>query len=189
MDAGWHAAPEAEDRPDAGTAERARRSSWRLGNPWWVGASDRIEYRLRGRVTGLRAHFVWSPTTDVPARTLQKAGSPTIVPRSGWNADERIKRAGPSYAAAIRFSVVHHTAGTNGYTTAQSGAIVRGIQIYHVRGNGWNDIGYNFLVDKYGQVFEGASAASRATSSALTRRGSTPARSASPCSASTARWR
>ena len=153
---GWHAAaPEAEDRPDAGTAERARRSSWRLGNPWWVGASDRIEYRLRGRVTGLRAHFVWSPTTYVPARTLQKAGSPTIVPRSGWNADERIKRAGPSYAPAIRFSVVHHTAGTNGYTKAQSGAIVRGIQIYHVRGNGWNDIGYNFLVDKYGQVFEG----------------------------------
>ena len=152
----WHeAAPEAEDRPDAGTAERARRSSWRLGNPWWVGASDRIEYRLRGKVTRLRAHFVWSPTTNVPARTLQKAGSPTIVPRSGWKADERIKRAGPSYASAIRFSVVHHTAGTNGYTKAQSGAIVRGIQLYHVRGNGWNDIGYNFLVDKYGQVFEG----------------------------------
>ena len=38
---------------------------------------------------------------------------------------------------------------------AQSAAIVRGIEIYHVKGNGWNDIGYNFLVDKYGQVFEG----------------------------------
>src|SRR5687768_11113206 len=44
----WHhAAPEAEDRPDAGSAERARGGGWRLGNPWWTGASDRIEYRLQ----------------------------------------------------------------------------------------------------------------------------------------------
>jgi hypothetical protein len=151
----WNEAAPEDDRPDVGTDERARKASWQLGNPWWVGPSDRIEYRLRGRVSRLRTHFVWSPTTNVPSRTLQKAGSPAIVPRAGWLADERIKRAGPSYATAIRFSVVHHTAGTNGYTRAQSAAIVRGIQIYHVRGNGWNDIGYNFLVDKYGQVFEG----------------------------------
>ena len=50
---------------------------------------------------------------------------------------------------------MHHTAGANGYTAAQSPAIVRAIQLYHVKGNGWNDIGYNFLVDRFGQVFEG----------------------------------
>jgi uncharacterized protein with LGFP repeats len=55
----------------------------------------------------------------------------------------------------VQFALVHHTAGTNSYTASQSAAIVRGIEIYHVKGNGWNDIGYNFLVDKYGQVFEG----------------------------------
>src|SRR5207253_6993904 len=55
----------------------------------------------------------------------------------------------------VHFAIVHHTAGTNSYTEAQSAAIVRGIELYHVKGNGWNDIGYNFLVDKYGQVFEG----------------------------------
>src|SRR5436189_120669 len=52
-------------------------------------------------------------------------------------------------------ALVHHTAGSNSYSRAQSAAIVRGIEVYHVKGNGWNDIGYNFLIDKYGQVFEG----------------------------------
>ena len=149
------AAPEAEDQPDAGTDERARSGSWRVGNPWWVGASDRIEYRLRGKVTKLRAFFVWSPTPGVPGRTLQKAGAPAIAPRSSWNADEKIRRGTPSFAPALRLALVHHTAGGNGYTAAQSPAIVKAIQLYHVKGNGWNDIGYNFLVDRFGQVFEG----------------------------------
>jgi flagellar hook assembly protein FlgD len=153
---GWmDAAPEDEDQPNVGTEERARLASWRLGNPWWVGPSDRIEYRLRGKVTRLRAYFVWSPPAGVPARTLQKAGSPAIVPRSGWNADEKIRRAAPAYATAIRLALVHHTAGANGYTAAQSPSIVRAIELYHVKGNGWNDIGYNFLIDRFGTVFEG----------------------------------
>lgn len=149
------AAPEAEDRPDAGTAERNRAGGWRLGNPWWVGPSDRIEYRLRGKVTRLRAFFVWSPPAGAPARTLQIAGAPPIVPRSGWSADESIRRGGPSFAPALRLALVHHTAGANGYTAAASPSIVKAIQLYHVKGNGWNDIGYNFLVDRFGQVFEG----------------------------------
>jgi hypothetical protein len=131
------AAPEAEDQPDTGTDERARKAPWRLGNPWWVGPSDRIEYRLRGEVTKLRAFFVWSPDAGVPARTLQKAGAPAIV------------------APTLRLALVHHTAGGNGYTAAQSPAIVKAIQLYHVKGNGWNDIGYNFLVDRFGKVYEG----------------------------------
>ena len=150
-----NAAPEAEDGPDAGTAERARAGTWRLGNPWWVGPSDRIEYRVRGNVTRLRAWFVSSPAAGVPARTLQKAGAPAIVPRAGWKADEKIRRAGPSFAANLRIAIVHHTAGANGYTAAQAPAIVRAIELYHVKGNGWNDIGYNFLVDRFGTVYEG----------------------------------
>ena len=96
-----------------------------------------------------------SPTPGVPARTLQTAGAPAIVPRGGWKADETIRRARPSFAANLRLAIVHHTAGANGYTAAQSPAIVKAIQLYHVQGNGWNDIGYNFLVDRFGTVYEG----------------------------------
>src|SRR5204862_3601201 len=100
-------------------------------------------------------YFVWSDDDQLPLRRVSRAGSPPIIPRSAWGADETIRRAPPRYADSVRFALVHHTAGTNSYTRMQSPAIVRGIEVYHVKGNGWNDIGYNFLVDKYGQVFEG----------------------------------
>jgi hypothetical protein len=144
---------EADERPDRLAAEGRR--GWRLGSPFWTGASDRIQYRLRGEVRRLRAHFVWSKVEAVPTRALSLAGAPTIIPRSAWGANELIKRRAPRYADRIGFAVVHHTAGANGYSRAQSAAIVRAIQAYHVKGNGWDDVGYNFLVDKYGQVFEG----------------------------------
>jgi hypothetical protein len=148
------AAPEDEDRPDLSGRESSRRG-WRLGNPYWTGASDRIQYRLHGVVTRLRAFFVWSAADPAPPRALSMTGSPAIVSRAAWRANELIRRAPPEYAPALRFAVVHHTAGSNAYTREQSAAIVRGIQLYHVKANGWNDIGYNFLVDRYGQVFEG----------------------------------
>jgi hypothetical protein len=151
----WRAAPEAEDAPDAQSPEARRARGWRLGNPYWTGPSDRIAYRLRGHVERLRAYFVRSPEERIPLRRLSIAGSPPIISRLAWGANEAIRRAPPRYAANVAFALVHHTAGTNSYTAAQSAAIVRGIEIYHVKGNGWDDIGYNFLVDRYGQVFEG----------------------------------
>ena len=79
-----------------------------------------------------------------------------IVPRSAWGADESIRRnAAAATPPAVRFAIVHHTAGPNDYSPAQAAAIMRGIQVYHVKSNGWNDIGYNFLVDRYGTVYEG----------------------------------
>jgi flagellar hook assembly protein FlgD len=152
----WQPArPEVEDLPDRGTAEAAARPGWKLGNPYWTGASGAIEYRVRGNVSRLRAFFIQSAPDSTPLRVAARAGRPAIIRRSQWGADESIVRAAPYYADRVRFAVVHHTAGTNSYTAAQSAAIVRGIQRYHVLANGWNDIGYNFLVDKYGQIFEG----------------------------------
>jgi N-acetylmuramoyl-L-alanine amidase-like protein len=143
------AAPEAEDLPDGS------HGPWRLGNPYWVGASDRIAYRLHGRVTRLRAYFIESAEERIPLRRVSMTGSPPLITRPAWGANEAIRRAAPLYARNLQLAVVHHTAGSNSYTASQSAAIVRGIEVYHVKGNGWNDIGYNFLVDKYGQVFEG----------------------------------
>ena len=148
-------APEADDLPDPGSREGRLRRGWRLGSPYWVGASDRVAYRVVGDVRRLRAWYVWSPVEGIPLRTTAMTGSPKIVLRRAWGANEEITRGAPRYARAVSFAVVHHTAGSNAYTRSQSAAIVRGIELYHVRGNGWNDIGYNFLVDKYGQVFEG----------------------------------
>jgi hypothetical protein len=149
------AAPEAEDLPNAGSSEARGSGGWRIGNPYWTGASDRIDYRLHGQVQRLREYFVKSPEIRIPLRRVAMAGSPPLLSRESWGANEAIRRAAPQYAQSVQFAVVHHTAGTNSYTSSQSAAIVRGIEIYHVKGNGWNDIGYNFLVDKYGQVFEG----------------------------------
>ena len=151
----WRPAAPEDDRPNLGSPEVRLRRSWRLGSPYWVGASNMLAYRLVGQVRRLRIWYVWSPVSRSPLRTTAMAGSPRIVPRSGWHAQEEILRGRPRYASTVAFAVVHHTAGSNVYSRAQSAAIVLGIELYHVRGNGWNDIGYNFLVDKYGQVFEG----------------------------------
>ncbi len=148
-------APEAEDLPDPGSSEARLRRGWRLGSPYWVGASDRVAYRLVGHVRRLRAWFVRSSAEPTSLRTAAMTGTPKIVLRRAWGANEEITRGVPRYARAVSFAVVHHTAGSNAYTRSQSAAIVRAIELYHVRGNGWNDIGYNFLVDKYGEVFEG----------------------------------
>jgi flagellar hook assembly protein FlgD len=152
----WQPArPEAEDSPDRATREARARRHWKVGNPYWTGPSNAIEYRLRGEVTRLRAFFIESPAVEAALRVPARATQPGIITRAQWGADESIVRARPYYAERVRFAVVHHTAGTNSYSASQSAAIVRGIQRYHVLANGWNDIGYNFLIDKYGQVFEG----------------------------------
>ncbi len=146
---------DAEDAlPDHGRETRASRG-WRISEPFWTGPSNRLQYRTVGRVTRLRAYFVRSPKLASPAKRAEIAGSPPIIPRAGWHADESIRRGRPFYADGIHLAIVHHTAGSNSYTKAQSASIVRAIELYHVKGNGWNDVGYNFLVDKYGQIFEG----------------------------------
>ncbi len=90
------------------------------------------------------------------------APRPSITSRAGWGANESLMRWRPSYAN-LRAVVVHHTAGTNNYTRAQSASIVRGIYHYHAVTRGWGDIGYNYLIDKWGRLYEGRSGTLAAT--------------------------
>jgi hypothetical protein len=127
---GWQRAdPEGEDLPNVGTAEARAARGWHVGNPYWTGSSDRIEYRLRGRVDRLRAYLVHSPEIRIPLRRVSMTGSPPLIDREAWGANEAIRRAPPSYATALQFALVHHTAGSNSYTASQSAAIVRGIEV------------------------------------------------------------
>ena len=152
----WTAVREdAGDGPDPRSGESRTTRGWRLSAPVWVGNAVGLEVRAVGHVTRARALTVRSPVSMLPIRTTTAAGVPRIVLRAGWQADESIVRTKPTYADTLRMAHVHHTAGTNTYTRAQAPAVVRAIEVYHVEGNGWNDIGYNALVDRFGTVYEG----------------------------------
>ena len=149
----WRAAD--DDLGPDGSSGEGRSGGWRDGNLDWAGPSDRVQFRESGRVVRLRAYYLWSAPRRAVARKTALAGSPSIVPRSSWLADEKIVRSKARYAPSVKLAIVHHTATTNAYTPSQAAAIVRGIQTYHVKANRWNDVGYNFLVDRFGNVYEG----------------------------------
>ncbi|MFJ5894469.1 N-acetylmuramoyl-L-alanine amidase [Streptomyces sp. NPDC093064] len=95
-----------------------------------------------------------APETTAPTGPTEPA-TPAIIDRATWGADESLVKDPPEYLAKVKAVFVHHTAGTNDYSCADSPAIMRAILVYHVRTQGWNDVGYNFFVDKCGTVFEG----------------------------------
>ncbi|MFF7565378.1 peptidoglycan recognition protein [Streptomyces pseudovenezuelae] len=96
-----------------------------------------------------------TPTATTPTAPPSTVPEPTIVPRSGWGADESLSPDPSEYNADVKAVFVHHTAGSNDYSCEESASIIRGIYAYHTQTEKWNDIGYNFLVDKCGTVFEG----------------------------------
>lgn len=86
------------------------------------------------------------------------AGQPSICNRSCWGA--RAPSASITQMSSLNRAVVHHTAGDSDFnvtTIDQSKANVRAIQNMHMDSKGWSDIGYHFLVDKLGNIFEGRS--------------------------------
>ena len=80
---------------------------------------------------------------------------PAIITRKGWGADESLREPDFVYTNTVKAAFVHHSATGNSYTCAQAPSVLRGIYRYHVKSSGWRDIGYNFPVDKCGNIYEG----------------------------------
>ncbi|MCX4964936.1 N-acetylmuramoyl-L-alanine amidase [Streptomyces sp. NBC_00654] len=95
------------------------------------------------------------PTAALPPAPQSTVPQPPITSRAGWGAVESLNSEQPDYLDKVKAVFVHHTAQTNSYSCADSAAIVRGLHAFHVQSNGWKDLGYNFLVDKCGKIFEG----------------------------------
>jgi hypothetical protein len=146
--------------------DRSEAASIGTVGPAWLGHDLRsVEVHLgAGAVDHLVMHEIDSepaaPSGIGPSSASALPAPPPIITRAQWGADEswRSVNAGcgtPNIAENARYVILHHTAGSNDYQPSDSAALVRGIYNFHVFGNGWCDIAYNFLVDKYGQIFEG----------------------------------
>ncbi|MEU9011477.1 N-acetylmuramoyl-L-alanine amidase [Streptomyces sp. NPDC048479] len=80
---------------------------------------------------------------------------PRIITRKGWGASESLREPGFVYTNSVKVAFVHHTATGNSYTCEQAPSVLRSIYRYHVVSSGWRDFGYNFAVDKCGNIYEG----------------------------------
>jgi len=84
---------------------------------------------------------------------------PKVIPRVDWGADESLrfdstgKEIWPPAFYPVQKSIVHHTATQN--NDPNPAATIRSIYYYHAVTQGWGDIGYNFLIDEAGNVYEG----------------------------------
>jgi len=154
------------DAPDSAEAANATGGT----SPYLVTGASKYEVRalITDRTTPLAAN---APTTatlqvvdpgtssadsvqPVPAAASAATARPTINPRAAWGANESLRRGAPSYGK-VMLGFVHHTVSTNSYTADQVPALIRGMYAYHVQSLGWSDIGYNFLVDRFGRIWEG----------------------------------
>jgi hypothetical protein len=151
----------------------ARSTGAIVGDPVWGGGTTAVQIRASAPLGRVRLHLV-DVSSGVGARAwaarrppLGRAaalptlapllaagpGPPPIVARRAWAQGMAPPRVSPGYGA-VRLAFVHHTENPNGYSAGEVPAMLRAIYAYHRFARGWNDIGYNFVVDLYGRVFE-----------------------------------
>ncbi len=94
-------------------------------------------------------------TGDTATLSASVTTKPRIYSRSQWGADERMRDKSSLHYGEVHGGFVHHTVNANGYSRSQVPSILRGIYAYHTQSRGWSDVGYNFLVDRFGRIWEG----------------------------------
>lgn len=104
-------------------------------------------------------------TQTLEPQTVSTLPDLKIYSRAEWGADPSLLNWDPEYwtsdntitsnasSATVNKIVVHHTAGTNNIPDPK--ASVRAVYYYHSVTRGWGDVGYNYLIDPYGNVYEG----------------------------------
>lgn len=156
----WTAAAAAGHGPDAQPAPGR-------GEPLWVGGATSLQASCPQGLSGVRLRYVLAAGTEgrgsASARAASLAlaqpvlaagsGQPPIIARAAWARGIQLPRVAPEYGR-VELAFVHHTENPNGYGVAQVPSMLRAIFVFHRDVNGWNDIGYNFVVDLFGRVFE-----------------------------------
>ena len=158
----WQHAEAMPDIPDPASAEgRRARSGTELV---WVGGSDAVQVEsARAPVRGLQMTLIEpgaEPALEVSRTAPQKAKPgkaprPDLRSRRAWGANERWRSGSPRYNRTIQQVHVHHTVNSNSYKRTDVPGLIRGMYRYHTKNLGWSDIGYNFLVDRFGRAWVG----------------------------------
>ena len=165
----WVELPVSEHMPDPGTPEgqRARFAT----EPITTDEADGVQVRIdtpSGQVPAdTKLTMIDNPvrpednalgTSPSPASSAQAAvPQPTIITRKQWGADESLKRGETAYSDTIKVAFVHHVVSSNDYTPAQAAQQMRNVYSWFTEGINVNDFGYNFMVDRYGRLYEGRS--------------------------------
>ncbi len=159
----WEEVGLVDEGPDPGTAEDARAEKL-VTDPVWVGRVDHIQVMVESHGEpdiSLEAVTIagddglaWEPD-NVPGAALA-AAKPDVITRAQWDPNNQCSpRKSATINDGLDMAVIHHTASSNGYTKGQAAGIVLAICQYHRNSLGWNDVGYNMLVDRFGRSYEG----------------------------------
>lgn len=92
---------------------------------------------------------------DLDPVAMKTAPKPVIYSRAQWGANENLRDKKSLHYGTVKAGFIHHTVNANNYTAEQVPALLRGIYAYHTQSRGWSDIGYNYLVDRFGRIWEG----------------------------------